>query len=88
MTITISLSPEVESELQKRAAANGQDATEYIRAIVEKELLAPPTVDELLAPFRRQVEESQMTDDELDAFVEEVREEVWREKQGQRAKKS
>ena len=35
-----------------------------------------PTLDEVLAPFRRQVEESGMSDDELGAFFEEVREEI------------
>jgi hypothetical protein len=39
------------------------------------------TVDEALAPFRRQVQESGLTDEELRAFFEEVREEVWRERQ-------
>jgi hypothetical protein len=34
-----------------------------------------PSVDELLAPFRKQVEESRITDEELDQFGEEVRQE-------------
>ena len=34
-------------------------------------------VDEALAPFRRQVEESGLSDADLGAFFEEVREEVW-----------
>lgn len=41
-----------------------------------------PTTDELLEPFRRQVSESGITDDELDAFFEELRDKVWEEKQG------
>jgi len=41
-----------------------------------------------LAPFRRQVEESGMTDDELGDFFEEVREEVWQEKHGRPNKTS
>jgi hypothetical protein len=38
--------------------------------------------DEALAPFRRQVAQSGMSDDELRAFFEELREEVYREKHG------
>ena len=38
--------------------------------------------DEALALFRRQVEESGMTDEELERFFEEVRDEIWREKKG------
>lgn len=40
------------------------------------------TTEELLEPFRRQVQESGLTDDELDKLFDEAREEVWREKQG------
>jgi hypothetical protein len=39
-------------------------------------------VEQALAPFRRQVEESGLTDDELGDFFEEVREEVWQDKHG------
>lgn len=41
-----------------------------------------PTTDELLEPFRRQVEESGITDDEIDELTEELREELSRERQG------
>jgi hypothetical protein len=40
------------------------------------------TADELLAPFRKQVEDSGMTDEQLEGFFEGVREEIWREKHG------
>jgi hypothetical protein len=45
-----------------------------------------PSVDELLAPFRQQVEESSITDDELDRLGEELRKEVRQEKQARKAK--
>ncbi len=43
--------------------------------------LALPS-DAALASFRREVEESGLTDDELRAFFEEVREEIYQEKHG------
>jgi len=45
------------------------------------EVLRKPSLDEILGPFRKQVAESGITDDELDTFFEEPRDEVWRERQ-------
>jgi len=83
MTVTITLPPDMEKKLLDRATARGQDVAGYIRRLIEKDMQSA-LVDEALAPFRRQVEESGMTDEELDAFFQEVREEVWQEKQGKR----
>jgi hypothetical protein len=80
MSITVSLSPEQERRLIERAARSGKDPAEYVRHLIERDIHGP-TVDEVLAPFRRQVEESGLSDDELGAFFEEVRQEVWQEKQ-------
>jgi hypothetical protein len=43
------------------------------------------TFAEIAAPFAKSFEESGMTEEELDALIEEARQEVWEEKQ--RAKK-
>jgi hypothetical protein len=83
MSITVFLSAEQERRLIERAARSGKPPEEYVRLLIDRDLHGP-TVDEVLAPFRRQVEESGMSDDELGAFFEEVREEVWREKQANR----
>jgi len=80
MSITINLSPDQERRLFERAAQSGTAPVDYIRHLIDRDLHTP-TLDEVLAPFRRQVEESGMSDDELAAFFEEVREDVWREKQ-------
>jgi hypothetical protein len=42
--------------------------------------LAEKPFAEIFAPFRRNVEESGMTEDELDNFFNEIREKVWQEK--------
>jgi hypothetical protein len=47
-----------------------------------------PTVDELLAPFRNQVDESGATDEELDNLCEELRQEVWRDQEARKAKRA
>lgn len=90
MTITITLPAEVEKKLQERAAQSGQDVTEYVHQLIEKDVQKGPsgpsgTLDEMLAPIRRQFEESGMTEKELDTLIEETREEVWQEKRGRKA---
>jgi hypothetical protein len=43
---------------------------------------ARPTPAEVLAPVHEDFRQSGMTEHDLDASVEEVREEIWREKRG------
>ena len=88
MTITIRLSDDEQRRLAERAARNGRDVAEYVHLLIERDIEGPSAVDQALAPFRRQVEESGMTDDELGDFFEEVREEVWQEKHGRPSKAS
>lgn len=45
-----------------------------------QELLGPPTIDEILEPIRKQFVESGMTEEDLDALIDEAREEVWQAK--------
>lgn len=94
--VILDIPPEVERTLRERAARNGQTLEVYLQQIAEREArdgghapVAPPTssphseasLDQILAPFRQSFEESGMTDDELAILVEEVREEIWQEKQ-------
>ncbi len=50
-------------------------------ASAPKESCSKETTDERLAPFRQQVEDSGITDEELDKLFEELREEAWQENQ-------
>jgi hypothetical protein len=80
MSLTITLSPAAEAKLRAKAAANGQPLDEYASRVLEQ-AATTPTVDEVLAPFRQQVAQSGMTNEELDAFVEAVRETAYRDRQ-------
>ena len=80
MTVTIHLSPEQERQLSERATRSGQDLAGYIHRLIERDIRTPATLDEALASVRRQFQESGLTEEDLDALVEEAREEVWREK--------
>src|SRR4051794_35182791 len=79
MAITISLSPEQEKRLAERATQAGQEITAYVHRLIDQDLQAE-SFDAILAPVRRNFEQSGMTDEDLAALVEEVREDIWREK--------
>jgi putative addiction module component (TIGR02574 family) len=80
MSITIRLSADEEKRLAERADRSGRDLTGYVHLLIERDIESPSGADEALAPFRRQVEESGLSDDDLGDFFEEVRDEVWGEK--------
>ena len=86
MTITISLSPEIEEAVKSQATKEGKPLTDYVESLVEEgsrrrariDLLAEKSFDEILAPFRRNVEESGLSDEALDALFTEARKEASR----------
>ena len=74
--LQIPLSPAAEEILRERAAASGEDVSCYAARLLQ-EALSAPSVEELLTPFRKQVEDSGITDGELNQLGEELRSEVW-----------
>jgi hypothetical protein len=84
MTITIRLTPEEEKTLQERASLSGQGVADYVHRVIARHIHSPSNLADILAPIRRQFAESGMSEDELDAIVEEAREEIWHEKQASR----
>ncbi len=86
MTITISLPPEIEESVKSQADKEGKALEVYVESLVEEgsrrrnriDLLAEKSFDEILAPFRRNVEESGMSDEALDALFSEARKEASR----------
>ena len=79
-TLSISLSAETQAKLSERAAAKGQDVSEFASRLLAQALQAA-SIDEILAPFRQQVADSRMSDDEFDRVCDELRGEVWADKQ-------
>jgi hypothetical protein len=72
MSLTIELTPELERKLLDRARSTGTDATQCARQLLENALKSPP-LEEVLASFRAQVAASGISEDELDAIVEDAR---------------
>jgi hypothetical protein len=81
----IPISPETEEALRERAKATGVDIGSYAARLLQEALNAP-SVDELLAPFRKQVEESDISDEQLDCLGEELRADSRRDQQARKAK--
>jgi hypothetical protein len=81
MTITIDLPPDVEESVKTQAAKEGLPLKDYVTALVQEgakrrnriDLLAEKPFDEILAPFRRNVEDSGMSDEELDGLFTDAR---------------
>lgn len=80
MDIRISIPPEMQGKLQKRALDCGQDVTEYVERLIEKDLTTPISLRDLYAPVRRQIEQSGVSEDELDALIEKARVEAYEER--------
>ena len=86
MTITISLPPGVEESIKSQAAKDGLPLEDYVESLVEEatrrrnriDVMAEKSFDEILAPFRWSVEESGISDEDLDDLFREARKEVSR----------
>jgi hypothetical protein len=95
VTITLSLAPDTERKLHEQAAANGQTVEGFISGLLEevvdddgtRSAMLPQRsrpIDEVLAPVRREFEESGMTEEELTIFLTQLRDEVRQEKRARK----
>ncbi len=83
MTLTIELPAEAESRLADAAKKSGKTLSEYATDVLVSVADVPAeTFDQILAPFRKEVAESGMSEAELDAFFGEVLDEVRAERRG------
>jgi hypothetical protein len=82
MTLTINLPPEVEQAARRYAARSGEELSAFVLQAVKEKIARSRTFAEVSAPFAQAVKATGMTDEEFDRFFEDVRQEVWDEKQG------
>jgi len=68
--------------LSERAQEQGKTPSDYVRELIEADILASRPLAEILAPIREDFVKSGMTEDEFDALIEEERQALWEEKQG------
>lgn len=89
MTITIDLPLEVETRIKTQASDIGEKVEDYLKTLIDEETARRERIKidseksfaEILAPIHKEFEESGMSEQELGEFLEELREEVWQEKQ-------
>jgi len=81
MTLEITgLRSETLKALEEKARKFGKTMEEYARDLIEEDVSPrEQTFDEILAPFRREVEESGITDEELDELFMQARRDYYRE---------
>ena len=67
------LAPALLRAVEKKARRQGKTAGEYVRALIERDVLADKSFDEILAPVRADFRKSGVTPLELDRIVEHAR---------------
>lgn len=86
MTVTLELEPEIELTAAEQAKEEGLPLTAYVELVVKDAILkrrrvrqlSEKSFDEILKPFRDEVEASGITDDQLDGLFTETRKEVFK----------
>ena len=73
MTLTISLPPDAEAKLKRRAQAAGQDVTLYLEGLIAKELAAPISIAEAAEPFARAVDAAGVSEEEFQSVLVQAR---------------
>ena len=63
---------------KKKAKQAGKSVAEYLRSLVERDLMFDKTFDEILRPVREDFKKSGVTESQLDEIVEQARESIWR----------
>lgn len=76
MTVSLSLSPDQERRLRKRAAAAGQDFSVYVSRLLERFAEPPTPLEEISGPIYQRFLESGLSDDELGDLLEKAKHEM------------
>ena len=66
--LTLELPLETQAKLKERATKRGQDIQTYILSLIHRDIDAP-TLRELFAPVREQIQASDVTDAELEKEI-------------------
>lgn len=69
----IGLKPAHLKALQRKARDAGKTAPEYVRSLIERDLLSDKSIDEILRPVRKDFQKAGVTESQLDAIVERAR---------------
>lgn len=78
------LPPGTREAIDELSRNKGKNAEEYLRTLIEAEILSQQSFGEILAPIRQSFRESGMTEEQLDALFEDAREKVYQEEQAKK----
>ena len=67
--------------LKDKARETGKTVEEYLRTVIEADVLADQSFSEILEPIRRRFDESGMSEDDLDTQRHEIRDNSYLESQ-------
>lgn len=79
-TLAVKIPHPLLDRLDEKVRQTGDDLDDYVQALLMTDIQSL-ILSEILAPFRQEVKESGISEDEFTALFEEAREEVWQEKQ-------
>ena len=68
MSITIELPSETEAELRRKAKQNGQNVNEFVKNLVECEML--PSFEELVRPIHEETKRLGLTEKDIEELVD------------------
>jgi len=70
------------SALEEIGRQIGKSVEDYLRGVIEAELLAQKPFREILAPIREDFRKTGLTEEEFDQIIERERQAIWDEQQG------
>lgn len=77
MNLSVPITPEIEARLRERAASAGKAPETYAAEVLARDL-SRPSLDEVLEPVCREVEASNLSEDELSDLLERAKLEMRR----------
>ncbi len=69
--------------LEEVGRSRGKTVEDYLRDLIQIDILSERPFSEILEPIRRSFDESGMSEEELNALFEEAREKLYQESHGQ-----
>lgn len=79
-TLTLEINSPIILEALARAARQGVPPQSYLLGLVETSLLSQRSFEELAEPLAQSFDESGLSEDELEALIDEERQALWQER--------
>jgi hypothetical protein len=80
-SVLVPLPSDLARTIDTLAGRRGQDRVQFIVSFLQEKLDgSPPSFEEMMAPIAEDFRRTGMTEDDLDALVEQERQDIWDEK--------